>query len=766
MKQRFSEAKALFYTTPAQKWNEALPLGNGKIGAMLYGGVEEELISLNYDELWTGIPSDAPGENVRDIWDMAREACLAGRPLEADRLILEHFPRGDGEAYMPFGDLRIHFSVKTASEYVRSLSLADAVHVVEYDTEGGHVRRESFVSYPDHALVTHITATGAPIDFTVCMESKMKHASYTEGDILILDGECIANSTFRRQMPEHDFYYSDDPAKRGICYRGAVKVVTDGRLSSSVSSLLVTGAHEATLVFTVESSFNGFDKHPFLEGKEYKKAALSALVAASAKPYEDLLSTHKADYQTYFDRVEFDLGFGTTDVPTNVRIALRREGATEDLGLVGLLFHYGRYLTISSSRPGSEATNLQGIWNDSIDPPWHSGYTVNINTEMNYYPTLMCNLPEFYQPLLRLVKELSVAGRETAKGMYGAGGFTCHHNTDIWRKTTPATGMTRWLFWPMASGWFANHLYEYFAYTKDTTYLAEEGLPIMKEAARFYLDLLSEDKDGYLILGPSTSPENVYVVEGQECAVSLTTTMTMGIVKQLFDNILKAGDILGIEDAITREIRAVYDRLLPFRTGKDGRLLEWYGEEKEAEPTHRHVSHLYALHPGHLISPCKTPDLAEACRKTLEGRGDEGTGWSLGWKINFWARLGDGDRAEKLLNMQLRPALVEDIFEGYDNAPYLGGSFPNLLDAHPPFQIDGNFGATSGIAEMLMQSDGENIYILPALPKAWPEGHVSGLVAMGNIEVDISWKNGILTECHTKGKTQGISVLYKGMKIN
>lgn len=766
---KFDEAKTLFYTAPAADWNAALPLGNGKIGAMVHGGVEEELLALNYDELWTGYPNHPVGKNVRDVFEEARKAFLAGDKIRGNQLIQDNFSRDDAEAYMPFGNLRIRFAEKKVSGYVRRLSLDDAVHTVEYDTEGGHVRRETFVSYPDNALIMQLTADGDTLDFSVSMDSEMKYAAYTlEGGILALDGECIANSEFNRRTPEKSFYYSEDPAKRGICYRGVVKVKTDGKFSMDVKALRVEGAHIATLFFTVESSFNGYDKHPFLEGKEYQQKALEKLAAVSEKSYESLLEAHKADYMPLFARVEFDLGFGLTDVPTDERLLRHGQDPEKcaDKGLVGLLFHFGRYLTLASSRPGTEVTNLQGIWNNSINPPWHCDCTTNINTEMNYYPTLMCNMAECYEPLLHLVRDLAVTGKKTAMGMYSARGFTCHHNTDIWRKTTPTTGLTRWMFWPLSSGWFANHVYEYYMYTQDKDYLAKEGLPLMKEAARFYLDLLSEDQDGYLVFAPSTSPENEYVFEGQTLGTALTSTMTMSIITQLFGNILSAAEILGETDDVTEEIRKAYGRLLPFRVGKDGRLLEWYEEEEEAEVTHRHVSHLYALHPGHLISPKKTPELAEACRKTLEKRGDEGTGWSLGWKINFWARLGDGNRAAKLLAMQLRPANGGGVTYYPVVSHYLGGTYPNLFDSHPPFQIDGNFGATSGVAEMLMQSDGENIYILPALPDAWQEGHISGLVAMGNIKVDIAWKNGILTECHTEGKTQGISVFYKGMKIN
>jgi alpha-L-fucosidase 2 len=449
--------------------------------------------------------------------------------------------------------------------------------------------------------------------------------------------------------------------------------------------------------------------------------------------------------------VKIDLcTYNTEDIPTDERL-LEFNSGKSDRGLWSLLFNYGRYLTIAGSRDGSEAMNLQGIWNDSLTPRWSSNYTVNINTQMNYYPTLMIDLPEMTKPLIKLIREISITGKETARELYHAEGFVCHHNTDLWRHTTPIPGKALWSFWNMASGWLCRHLYDYYVYTLDTEFLSNTAYPIMKKAAAFYLDMLTDDGNGSLIISPSTSPENGFITERGPCGVSKTATLSMSIIKELFGNVEKCAEILSISDDVTNRIKTVTPHLLPFKTGRNGALLEWYDEEKEVDVHHIHISHLYALHPAKLITD-DTPLLQEAARKTLKKRGDEGTGWSFSWKINFWARLKDGNHALRLINMQLRPAWVRS--SG-------GGTYQNMFNAHPPFQIDGNFGATSGICEMLLQSDEKTIELLPALPDEWRDGRIEGIRAMNNIKASIEWKNGALVHYKLTGDTENVTVKYK-----
>ncbi len=758
----YDGTKILRYDSPAAYWNAALPLGNGKLGAMVFGGTDTEWIDLNYDELWTGYPNEYYGENAEAAVAAAREAAMAGDSVKATAIIRDNLARYDAEAYMPLGRIQLRFDHGAVSDYMRDLCLNTAISSVSYAVGEGRVTREAFVSAPDKVLALRMTAEGMPLCFTVSYTSKMKYAVSRIGEHLVLDGECIANSPFNRRHPGRGFFYSEEPAKRGIRYRGALCVKTDGRVRYGRKTISVENATEAVLYFAAESSFNGFDKHPFLEGKPYEAAPHAILDAVADKDYHAVRADHIADHRALFDRVSLDLGGGETTYSTEERLHRRYRGEDRDIALTELIFHFGRYLTIASSRAGSEVTNLQGIWNDTIDPPWHSNCTTNINTEMNYYPTLSCQLSECYEPLLRLLRELSVAGEKTAATLYGREGFVCHHNTDLWRKTTPTSGNPRWMFFPMASGWFCNHAYEYYRYTLDRTYLKNECLPIMEKAAKFYLAELTEDKDGYLIMSPSTSPENDFLENGQECNVAVTSTMTMSIIEQLFRNIDAAAAVLDAEDEVVSAVRAALPRLLPFRVAEKGTLVEWYKDEEYVDPYHRHVSHLYALHPAHLITPSETPALAEACRKTLEERGDGGTGWSLAWKINFWARLWDGDHAAKLIDVQLAPVPPHVRTTQYAH----GGTYPNLFDAHPPFQIDGNFGATSGISEMLLQSDENTIYLLPALPTEWRDGSVSGLCAVGGRQVDIEWKNGEPVSYRVEGNTEGLRVYFRGQVVS
>lgn len=759
------DSEMLYYQKAAKTWTQALPLGNGHLGAMVFGAATTETVALNHDELWTGFPRSYADMCSYDAFSEARTLALDGKLNEAQKLLQTKFYGYNSQAYMPLGDIALDFGKGKVSDYSRYLDLSTAVSGVRYKKNDIEFEREYFASYPDNVIVIGIkAATEQSLSFAARLKCQLKHTVRSADNMLILDGICPSDSPSNR-AEKGDKYeeYSDDPERMGMSFRGALKIKTDGILLCHRGRLCVSSATWAVIYFAAETSFNGFDKHPHTQGKEYKKLCLDTVENAEKYDYEELKARHIADYKSYYDRVSLDLGSNNMEsVPTDKRLALFTK-KKEDPALYTLLYNFGRYLTIAASRKGTQPMNLQGIWNNRLEPPWASNYTVNINTEMNYWPTLMCSMPEMNEPLINMIKELSVSGEETARECYHAHGFTSHHNVDIWRMSTPVPGSSQWSFWCMSSGWFCRHLYEHYEYTLDREYLKTSAYPVMLKAAQFYLDMLVDDGSGNLIIAPSTSPENTFKYQGKECAVSQTSTMSMSIIKDLFNNLMSAADILGDTDNETVErVREKYPRLLPFKVGSKGDLLEWYNEQEWTEPTHRHVSHLYAMHPARLIDYDRDPELINAAKKTLEYRGDNGTGWSLGWKINFWARLRDGDHALKLIKMQLRPVENQYVIK-YSKG---GGTYPNLFDAHPPFQIDGNFGAVSGITEMLMQSYDSKIILLPALPSEWKTGSIKGLTAKGNIRVDIEWENGKLKSYTTDGDTSNISIIYNGNKLN
>lgn len=721
----------LWYDQPAKNWNYALPLGNGRLGAMIFGHPAQEQLQLNEDTIWAGGPNNnvnpAAAEAMEEITQLLFSGKYEQAQLLANRTIRS---TNSGMPYQTVGNLTLSFAGhEDFTDFYRELDISNATALVRYRHGGVEFTREIFTSFTDQVVVVRLTADRAgQISTRLGFNSPQTHQLHVEDKRLRIEGQGGSHEGVDGKIR---FTALVEPQLRG------------GQLTKDAEGLVIDAADEVIIRIAVGTNFNHYDD---VSGDSFARAE-QTLQQATNKPYATLLREHQQFYQAFFNRVTLDLGSTPAiNQPTDQRIA--NFAQQDDPHLAMLYFQFGRYLLICSSQPGTQPANLQGIWNPHTNPPWDSKYTVNINTEMNYWPAEITQLSELHQPLFDMLEDLAVTGQESASKLYGARGWMMHHNTDIWRITgqvdAPFYGQ-----WQTGGAWLSQHLWMHYLYTGDEAFL-RKYYPVLRGAAQFFADSLRrEPTHQWLVVVPSNSPENTYRREGTPTSISAGTTMDNQLVFDLFSAVIDAAGILGIDADFAQELQHKRDQLPPMQIGRFGQLQEWLEDWDDPEDHHRHVSHLYGLFPSNQISPYRSPALFEAAKVSLAHRGDKSTGWSMGWKINWWARFLDGNRAFDLLKEQIN--LTEETVATTEK----GGTYGNMFDAHPPFQIDGNFGVTAGIAEMLVQSHDGVIHLLPALPDAWPAGSASGLVTRGGFVIDIAWQDGELTQVKIHSRLGG-----------